>query len=76
MVGGRSILLRMNGFEHVTYVTDLRCRHMAEDIPVKMHHAALPASLGEIIRDALDEPAAGVGDDELHALQAAIDQVP
>ena len=41
VVGGRSTLLRMNGFEHVTYVTDLCCRHMAEDIPVKMHHGVV-----------------------------------
>ncbi len=40
------VLLRMNGFEHVAHVTDLRRRHMAEDIAVEMHHATLPACLG------------------------------
>jgi hypothetical protein len=33
----------VNGFEHVGYVADLGCRHMAEDIAVKVNHAALPA---------------------------------
>ena len=46
LVGGRSVLLGMNGFEHVAHVTDLCCRHVAKDIAVEMHHAALPASLG------------------------------
>ena len=46
LVGGRSALLRMNGFEHVAHVTDLCRRHMAEDIAVEMNHAALPAGLG------------------------------
>jgi hypothetical protein len=31
---------------------------------------------GEIVRSALGQPAAGIGNDQLHALEAAIDQVP
>ena len=44
--GCLSALLRMNGLEHVAHFADLRRRHMAEDIPVEMHHATLPACLG------------------------------
>src|SRR3954453_18017971 len=76
LIGGCPALLCVDSLEHVAHITDPCCRHVAEDIPVEMHHAALPASLGEIVPDALDQPAAGVGNDQLHALEAAIDQVP
>jgi len=39
-------LLRMNGFEHVGYVADLGCGHVAEDVAIKMHDAPLPTCLG------------------------------
>jgi hypothetical protein len=35
---------------------------VAEDVPIKMHHAALPLSLGQIFRDTLRQTAAGIGD--------------
>ena len=66
----------MDGFEHVAHLANLGRRHVAEDIPVEMHHAALPAGVGQILRGTLNQAAAGIGNDELHALEAAIDQVP
>ena len=45
-------------------------RHMAEDIAVEMHHAALPAASGRT-RGALNQAAAGVRNDQLDALEAA-----
>ena len=41
-----------------------------------MHHAALPARLGQVLSGALHKAAAGIGNDQLDALEAAIDQVP
>ena len=40
-----------------------------------MYHAALVARLRQEIRDALDKAPAGVGNDQLHALEAAVDQM-
>ena len=37
-----------------------------------MNHAALPTRLRQVLRGALHEPAAGVGDDQLHALEALL----
>src|SRR4249919_3176775 len=62
----------MNGFEHVAHLADPGGRHMAEDVPIKMNHAALPLSVGQILRGTLDQASAGVGDDELHAVEAAV----
>jgi hypothetical protein len=47
-----------DGFEHVAHVTDLCCQHVANDVAAEMHHAALPASLGQVPRGALDQAAA------------------
>jgi hypothetical protein len=47
---------------------------VAEDVAIEMHHAALVARLRQEIRDALDKAPAGVGNDQLHALEAAVDQ--
>ena len=69
-------LLSMDGLEHVAHFADPGRRHVAEDIPVEMHHAALPARLGQVFRGALHEAAAGIGNDQPDALEAAIDQVP
>ena len=74
-VGRVTALLGMNGFEHVAHLADPGCRHMAEDIPVKMNHAALPLSIRQKFRSTLHQASAGVGDDELHAGKAAVDQV-
>ena len=74
-VGRVAALLGMDGFEHVAHLADPGCRHMAEDVPIKMNHAALPPSVGQIFRGALHQTSAGIGDDELHAVEAAIDQV-
>jgi hypothetical protein len=43
-VGRVTALLGMNGFEHVAHLADPGCRHMAEDIPVKMNHSAASRS--------------------------------
>jgi hypothetical protein len=40
-----------------------------------MHHATLPASLREELGGALDQAHAGVGDDQLDTLQAALLEV-
>ena len=48
---------------------------MAEDIPVEMQEAALPARLGQVLGDALDQAAARVRGDQLDAGEPAIDQV-
>src|SRR6476620_3192310 len=65
----------MNGFEHVAHLADPGGRHMAEDVPIKMNHAALPLSVGQILRGTLHQASAGVGDDQLHAVEAAVDEV-
>ena len=74
-VGRVSALLGMDGLEHMAHLADLGRRHVAEDVPIKMHHAALPASVGQVLGGALHQAAAGIGNDQLHALEAAIDQV-
>jgi hypothetical protein len=48
---------------------------VAENIAAEMHHAALVARLRQKIRDALDKAPAGVGNDQLHAFEAAVDQM-
>jgi len=40
-----------------------------------MHHTALPSSFGVKLRRRLDQATAGGGDDQLHALQAALPEV-
>src|SRR5512139_348101 len=65
----------MNGFEHMADFADLCRRHMAENIAVKMNHAPLPACLGQILRDALKEAAAGIGNDQLNAFETAVDEM-
>ena len=74
-IGRIAVLLGMDGLEHVAHLADLGGRHMAEDVPIKMNHAALPASVWQILCGAFHQTAAGIGDDELHAVEAAIDQV-
>ena len=63
------------GLEHVADLADPGRRHVAEDVAVEMHHAALVARFRQEIRDALDKASAGVGNDQLHALEAAVDQM-
>jgi len=40
-VGRVTALLGMNGYEHVAHLAYPGCRHMAEDVPIKMNHAAI-----------------------------------
>jgi hypothetical protein len=44
LLGRFAALLRVNRLEHVGHVADLACRHVAEDIAVKMHDTPLPAA--------------------------------
>jgi hypothetical protein len=61
----------MDGLEHQGHLAQLAGRHVAEDVAVEVHHAALPARLGEVLGRALDQAHAGIGDDQLDAAQAA-----
>src|SRR5271163_690023 len=70
-----AVLVGMDRLEHMAHLADLAGRHMAEDVPIKMNHAALPPSVRQILRGTFHQTAAGIGDDELHAHEAAIDQV-
>jgi hypothetical protein len=36
----------VDGLQHMADVANLRCRNLAEDVPVKMHHTPLPVRLG------------------------------
>jgi hypothetical protein len=63
----REIFLGMDGLEHQGDLAQLASRHVAEDVAVKMHHAALPARIGEELSDALDQAHAGIGDNQLDA---------
>src|SRR6202166_270461 len=73
VVGGLPALLGVNGLEHMAHLTDPGRRDVAKDVAVEMHHAALVARLRQEIRNALDKAPAGVGNDQLYALQAAVD---
>jgi hypothetical protein len=76
VVGGLPALLGVNGLEHVADLANPGRREVAEDVAIEMHHAALVARLPQEVRDALDKATpAGVGNDQLHALQAAVDQM-
>ena len=59
----------------MAHLADLGRRHVAEDIPVEMHHAALPSRLWQVLSRALHQAAAGIRNDQPHALEAAIDEV-
>ena len=74
-VGRIAVLLGMDSLEHVAHFADPGRRHVAEDVPIKMNHAALPPRVGQILGGALHQAAAGIGDDELHTIEAAIDEV-
>src|ERR1700722_20374468 len=74
VVGGLPALLSVNGLEHMAHLTDAGGRDVAKDVAVEVHHAALVARLRQEIRNALDKAPAGVGNDQLHAFEAAIDQ--
>ena len=50
-------------------------RDVAEDVAIEMHHAALILRLRQEICDALDKTSAGIGNYQLYALEAAIDQM-
>jgi hypothetical protein len=74
-LGGCPGLLGMDRLEHVADLADLARRHVAEDIAVEMHDAALPPGIGQKLVDALDQPPAGVRGNQLDALQPAVDKV-
>jgi hypothetical protein len=68
-------LLGVDRLEHVSDLASLRCRNVAEDVPGEMYDAALPPGCRQVLGGALDETAAGIGDDELHALEPTVDEV-
>ena len=74
-LGGFPALLGMDSLEHMAHLADLGRWHVTEDVPVEMHHAALPSRLGQMLRGALRQAAAGIGNDQLHPLEAAIDEL-
>ena len=65
----------MDRLQHVADISDFRRRNVAEDVAVEMHHAALPKGIEQILCSALDQPAAGIGDDQLDALETTLDQM-
>ena len=64
--------LRMDRLEHPRHFLHLGIRYVAEHVAVEVHHAALPLGLGEVVVDRLLQSQAGIGDDQLHAGQAAL----
>ena len=72
-IGRVPALLGMDSLEHMAHLADLGRRHVAEDIPVEMHHAALPSRLWQVLSRALHQAAAGIRNDQLHVREAAID---
>jgi len=64
----------MDSLEHMADLADFGRWNMAEYIPVEMHHATLPASFGQLLGGALREATAGIRNDQLHALEAALTQ--
>jgi hypothetical protein len=54
------------------HLAQLAGRHMAEDVAIEVHHAALPAGFGKELGGALDQAQASLRDDQLDALQAAL----
>ena len=74
-IGRVPAFLSMDSLEHMAHLADLGRRHVAEDIPVEMHHAALPSRLWQVLGRALHQATAGIRNDQPHALEAAIDQV-
>ena len=70
-LGGWQVLLGVDGLQHQRHLAQLAGRHVAEDVAVEVHHAALPARLGEVLGGTLDQAHAGIGDDQLDAAQAA-----
>ena len=47
-------LLRMDGFEHMGDVPNLGRGNAVKDVPVKLHRATLPTSIGQILPNALN----------------------
>jgi hypothetical protein len=57
--------------------TDADMARRGTSLPLlqRPHHAALPARLRQILCGALHQAAAGIGDNELHAIEPTINQV-
>jgi hypothetical protein len=69
--GRREVLAGVDYFEHRGNLAHLGRGHVAEDIAVPMHDAALPRRLGEELSGAFGKPHAGVGDDQPDPMKAA-----
>ena len=65
--------LGRDGLELVAHLADPGRRQVAEDIPVEMHHAALPSRLGQVFLGAFYQAPAGIGNDQPYALEATVD---
>lgn len=63
----------MNGLERLAHLANPGRRDVAEGVAIERYHAALVARLRQEIRDALDKAPAGVGNDQLYALEAAVE---
>ena len=67
--------LRMDCFEHMGDVPNLGRGNSVDDVLVKMHRATLPTSIRQIFPNAINQPPAGIRDNQLDAFQAAICRV-
>ena len=63
------------GPEHGRDLPHLGRGHVAEDVAVPVHDAALPGRIGEELRSALGEPEACIRDDQSDAGEAALFEV-
>src|SRR5262249_31071233 len=69
------VLAGMDRLEHGRDLPDFRRGHVAEDVAIPVHDAALPGRLGEELGRALAQPQAGVRDDQPDAGEAALLEV-
>ena len=73
---GHDVLARVDRLEHRRNLPHLGRGHVAEDVAVPVHDAALPGGLGEELGGTLGKPQAGVRDDQPDAAQTALLEMP
>jgi hypothetical protein len=66
------VLTSVDCLEHGRDLPHLGRRHVAEDIAVPMHNAALPGRIGEELGRALGKTHTGIGYDQPNAVEAAL----
>ena len=69
---GHDVLARVDRLEHRRDLPHLGRGHVAEDVAVPVHDAALPGGLGEELGGTLGKPQAGVRDDQPDTAQTAL----